>query len=83
MYLGDVDLSVPHSTRFYCKSSNEIVLVRVGPNGEITKTAIKSKNRVHCPEKTGQKALNKKSIQPRDFAKKGNSGSYISKKTVK
>ena len=49
-YLGDVQIDTPHVTRFYSKSTNEIVEVTVDSNGEVSKKVIKSKARVTCPD---------------------------------
>ena len=49
-YLGDVQADLPHKTRFYHKNSNQIIEVTVSELGEITKTVIKSKIRVCCPD---------------------------------
>lgn len=48
VYLGDVQVDIPHTTRFYCKATNEIIQVTIGENQEIKKTVIKSKERVSC-----------------------------------
>lgn len=49
-YLGDVQLDVPHTTRFYSKTTNQIVEVTVDAKGNVSRKVLDSKKRVSCPD---------------------------------
>lgn len=49
-FLGEMQIDVPNTARFYSKATNETVEYTVSPNLTISKKIIKNKERISCPD---------------------------------